>query len=241
MGRITVFCSPGKQAMHEFITITGHRKTLAEGVCQLWQECMTLLRNKQLIVFDCDGVLIDSHDANLNFFNSCLMQGGHPSLSEEDREKVVYMSTRQLMFELFPDQVEAERLFRISQETDYTPFLKDVHPLFDFKMVFDTLRKHFHLAMATNRGRSLDRLFKYFNLDTWFEFRISTVDAEPKPHPDMLLRCLDHFSIQNTRAIYLGDTVSDQIAAASAGIDYLWVGGDNTPGIKSVEDLLLYI
>ncbi len=202
---------------------------------------MTLLRHKQLIIFDCDGVLIDSHDANLNFFNSCLIQGGHPPLREHEREKVVYMSTRQLMFELFPDPVEADRLYRISQETDYTPFLKDVHPLFDFKKVFGSLKKNFHLAMATNRGKSLDRLFQYFNLDTWFEFRISTVDAEPKPHPEMLLKCIEFFGIQKTEAIYLGDTPSDEAAAFNAGIDYLWVGGDITPGIQSVEDLLQYI
>lgn len=202
---------------------------------------MTPLRDKQLIIFDCDGVLIDSHDANLNFFNTCLIQGGHPPLREEDRDKVVYMSTRQLMYELFPDPAEADRLFRISQETDYTPFLKDVHPLFDFNLVFDTLRKHYHLAMATNRGRSLDRLFQYFKLGAWFEFRISTVDAEPKPHPEMLLKCIDFFGIPRSGAVYLGDTTSDQAAAINAGIDYLWVGGDNTPGIKSVEDLLQFI
>jgi phosphoglycolate phosphatase len=202
---------------------------------------MTLLIQKKLIIFDCDGVLIDSHDANLHFFNNCLEQGGHPPLGEEDREKVVYMSTRQLMFELFPDQAEADRLYRISQETDYTPFLDDVHTLFDFPAVFGALRKKFHLAMATNRGKSLDKLFRYFSLDTWFEFRISTVDAEPKPHPEMLNKCMDFFGIQKTEAIYLGDTASDQAAAANAGIDYLWVGGSNTPRIQSVEELLHYL
>ncbi len=202
---------------------------------------MTYLRSKHLLIFDCDGVLIDSHDANLNFFNSCLRLGGYPPLGKEDREKVVYMSTRQLMFELFPDPVEAERLFRISQETDYTPFLPDVRPLFDFSTVFGALRKHFQLAMATNRGRSLDRLFRFFELDTWFEFRISTVDAEPKPHPEMLLKCLDYFGVKKNEALYLGDTDSDRAAALNAGIDYLWVGGVNTPGIRSVEDLLLHI
>lgn len=199
-----------------------------------------VLQNKKLIIFDCDGVLIDSHEANLHFFNSCLRQGGYPPLNDEDQEKVVYMSTRQLMYELFPDPAEAERLFRISQETDYSPFLNDVVTLFDFTTVFTTLRKHFHLAMATNRGRSLDKLFDYFKLQQWFEFRISTVDAEPKPHPEMLIKCIEFFGIQNTEAIYLGDTASDQAAAFNAGIDYLWVGGNNTPGISSVEELLRF-
>src|SRR4030042_5051281 len=88
---------------------------------------MTLLTDKRLIIFDCDGVLIDSREANIKFFNHCLKQGGYPPLRNESAEKVAYLSTRQLMFELIQDPAEAERLFRISQETDYTPFIKDIH------------------------------------------------------------------------------------------------------------------
>jgi phosphoglycolate phosphatase len=202
---------------------------------------MALLADKHLIIFDCDGVLIDSHVANTNFFNRCLEKGGYPPLQGDDIAKVVYMSTRQLMFEMFPDPGEAERMFRISQETDYTPFLDDVRPLFDFKTVFGALHAKYHLAMATNRGRSIDRLMRHFNLDEWFEFRISAACAEPKPHPEMLLKCIDYFSMSPTEAIYLGDSDTDRDAAHNAGIDYLWVGGNKYPGIKSVEELLRHV
>jgi len=57
----------------------------------------------------------------------------------------------------------------------------------------------------------------------------------------MLIKCIEFFGIQKTEAIYLGDTASDQAAAANAGMDYLWVGGDNAPGIQSVEDLLQFL
>jgi HAD superfamily hydrolase (TIGR01549 family) len=199
---------------------------------------VSLLHSKRLIIFDCDGVLINSFDANANFFNHCLEQGGYPPLGKEDREKVVYMSTRQLMYELIPDPSEADRLFRISQNTDYTPFLKDVHALFDFDAVLGKLHEHFNLAVATNRGRSLNRLFEYFRLERWFSFRISTVDAEPKPHPEMLLKCIEHFSVTKDQALYLGDSVSDRDASANAGIDYVWVGSSEEPHINSVKDLL---
>jgi phosphoglycolate phosphatase len=201
---------------------------------------MDFLTGKRLLIFDCDGVLIDANDANINFFNECLRRGGYPPLPAELHEKVVYQSTKQLMFEMFPDQAEAERMHRISQETDYTPFLDDVRPLFDYARVLGGLRKRFKLAVATNRGRSLDRLFSHFNLDTWFEYRVSVLEAEPKPHPDMLLKCVERFGVSKAEALYLGDSITDQGAAVSAGIDYLWVGRDEEPGIQSVADLLHY-
>lgn len=199
---------------------------------------ITRLAQKRLIIFDCDGVLIDSQDANINFFNRCLEQGGYPPLRSEDREKVVYMSTRQLIYELIRDPDEADRLFRISQETDYTPFINDVHPLFDFNSVLGALSKDFFLAIATNRGRSLERLVSHFDLERWFRFRISTVDAEPKPHPEMLLKCIGNFGVSKSEALYLGDSVSDKDAALNAGVDYLWVGGTEEPHIDSVKDLI---
>ncbi|HPG50437.1 MAG TPA: HAD hydrolase-like protein, partial [Spirochaetota bacterium] len=139
---------------------------------------MNFLTGKRLIIFDCDGVLIDANQANINFFNECLKRGGYPPLPEDLHEKVVYQSTKQLMFELFPDPAEAGRMHQISQETDYTPFLDDVRPLFDYGRVLGALRKRFSLAVATNRGRSLDRLFKHFSLDTWFEYRVSVLDTK---------------------------------------------------------------
>lgn len=199
---------------------------------------LSKLAEKRLLIFDCDGVLVDSHDANMNFFNSCLEQGGYPPLSPEDRKKVVYMSTRQLIYELIPDPGEADRLFRISQATDYTPFIPDVHPLFDFEKILGALSKTFYLAVATNRGRSLERLFSHFGLDRWFHFRISTIDAEPKPHPEMLLKCIDKFGVSKAETLYLGDSVSDRDAASNAGIDYLWVGVNQEPRISSVEELI---
>jgi phosphoglycolate phosphatase len=200
---------------------------------------MAILDNKKLLIFDCDGVLFDSHEANLAYFDRCMKEAHYPPVGEELREKVVYMSVRQLINEIISDQTEAERVFRVCQEIDYSIFIPKLVPLFDFDTVFSRLKRHYHLAVATNRGKSLEALFAHFNLDQYFSFRVSTLDATPKPEPDMLLKCLVHFNIQKSEAVFIGDSISDRDAAANAGIDYIWVRNrQEEPNISSVRDLI---
>jgi phosphoglycolate phosphatase len=194
------------------------------------------LKDKKLLIFDCDGVLFDSYRANIAFFNHCLAQAGHPPLAGDQLDRVAYLSTRQLAHELIPDHGEAERLFRISQETDYTPFIPNLAPLFDFEEVLGPITKTYRTAIASNRGKSLDRLVIHFGLARWFAYRVSTLDAEPKPRPDMLLKCLDHFGVEKDDAVYLGDSPADHEAAVRAGIDFLRVGG-GASDIDSVKNL----
>jgi phosphoglycolate phosphatase len=203
---------------------------------------MAILDNKKLLIFDCDGVLFDSHEANLAYFDRCMEEAHYPSVGKELREKVVYMSVRQLIDEIISDQTEAERVFRTCQEIDYSTFIPKLVPLFDFDMVLAQLKRHYHLAIATNRGKSLEALFTHFNLGRYFTFRVSTLEAMPKPDPDMLLKCLDRFRVKKSETVFLGDSISDRDAAANAGIDYIWVRNEQEePNISSVEELVQYI
>jgi len=57
----------------------------------------------------------------------------------------------------------------------------------------------------------------------------------------MLVKCVNHFGVKKSQAIYIGDTLSDYTAAINAGIDYVWVGNDKEePNIASVRDLLRF-
>ena len=58
---------------------------------------MAILDNKKLLIFDCDGVLFDSHEANLAYFDCCMKKAHYAAVGKELREKVVYMSVRQLI------------------------------------------------------------------------------------------------------------------------------------------------
>jgi phosphoglycolate phosphatase len=203
---------------------------------------MKLLKKKKLLIFDCDGVLFDSHEANIAYFNSCLKKAEYPPLEKELHHKVVYMSVRQLLNEIMSDPCEADRVFRISQEIDYGPFIPLLVPMFDLDGVLTRLKGQYVIAVATNRGKSLEALFAHFNLESYFSYRISVLEARPKPDPDMLLKCVDNFGVRKSEAVYIGDTMSDYDAATNAGIDYIWVGNPmEQPNISSVEDLLQHL
>ncbi len=64
-----------------------------------------------------------------------------------------------------------------------------------------------------------------FALDRWLTLTVGANDvARPKPHPDMLLRCLEHFHVPPTAAAYVGDSDTDQQAALAAGIPFIGFG-----------------
>lgn len=199
-----------------------------------------MLNGKKLLIFDCDGVLIDSHNANRAYFDYCLEMAGYPPLRGEERELVAYMSIEQLITTVFKDNTkEAHRVYEISKTLAYDPFLDLIELKFNFSEVLIPLRKKFFLAVASNRARSLVTLFKHFGLFNYFHYKISSLDAPAKPNPEMLFRCIDYFGVSREESLFLGDSISDYTAAQNAGISYIWVGDVvEEPRISSVRDLL---
>jgi HAD superfamily hydrolase (TIGR01549 family) len=198
----------------------------------------TMLSGKKLLIFDCDGVLFDSNRANIAYFERCLEIAGLPPIPEEEKDKVTFMSIRQLIDELIKDRSQAERLYSLSQGVDYEPFIGLLRPLFNFDDVFPALREKFYLAVASNRGGSLIKLFHHFNLFRFFHYKVSTLEAKSKPDPEMLEKCLRYFGTDAEHSVFIGDSESDRETAANAGVDFIWSGRRIRPYIESAVDLL---
>lgn len=64
-------------------------------------------------------------------------------------------------------------------------------------------------------------LFEH-GLEGWFDLVVTALDvAFPKPHPDQLIKIIDHFKIQPAHALFLGDSQLDEMAAESAGVPFI--------------------
>lgn len=180
----------------------------------------------RLVILDCDGVLFDSFEANVAFYDSILTELGHPPLDQVGRELCHRMSGPQLWAHLFAtDEAVHTRARAAAARADYAPFYALMRPVPALDATLARLARHCRLAMATNRGRTVEGVVRYFKLDRFLSTWLGILDVpRPKPAPDLLLANLDRADVPASAAVYVGDTSVDREAAVAAGIAYVGIG-----------------
>jgi HAD superfamily hydrolase (TIGR01509 family) len=174
------------------------------------------------IIFDCDGVLFDSRQANINFYNHLLNHFGLPKMTKE-RIDFIHMHTADgsIRF-LFEGTPYVEQALAYRSEMDYTPFLEDMVPEAGLEALLDKLKGRFKLAVATNRSDTIGAVLKRHGLEAYFQSVISSLDvAHPKPHPEALYKILDLFGIDADQAYYVGDSLVDAQTAQAANVPFI--------------------
>jgi phosphoglycolate phosphatase len=174
------------------------------------------------VIFDCDGVMFDSREANRAYYNAILERFGKPPLSESDLE-VVHMATAEESTDyLFRHDPRLSQAQEYRRELDYRRWLGLLRMEPHLEEVLATLKSRFRLAVATNRTTTMDMILTLFSLDKFFDFVVSAlIVSKPKPHPECLLKILDHFSIDSSQAIYVGDSVIDYEVCRVTGVTFV--------------------
>jgi phosphoglycolate phosphatase len=175
----------------------------------------------QVIIYDCDGVLIDSKESNRAFYNHILARFGLPPLSEEQLE-VIHVSTAQEALDyLFQGHPALEEAQDYQRAINNAPFLALLRLEPHIQEVLARLRPRYHTAIATNRGKSLPLVLQALGITECFDLTISAYDVtHPKPHPEGLGKILAHFGIRPEAALYIGDAALDKEVAAKAGVPF---------------------
>ena len=177
------------------------------------------LKHIEIVAFDCDGVLFDTEQANRFYYSQILQHFGRAAVTDEQFRFVHMHTVHESVAYLFPDekQLAAAHIFR--KTVDYRKYLSylTVEPY--LVPLLEKLRPQIKTAIATNRTDTMDRLLAEFELDGYFDLVVTSSDVKrPKPHPDVLLKILDHFDLVSHQVIYVGDSRLDELAAKAAGI-----------------------
>ncbi len=196
-----------------------------------------LCSNKELLIFDWDGTLIDSHDY---IIDSMLLAAQGVGLVEPSREQVsaiIGMSMVPAIQTLFPELDEQEVInFRAVYTQHYDNESRAQPKLFEG--VYKGLeRLHgwgYELAIATGKRRpGLQSGLEYTQTVHFFGELRTADDCLSKPSPEMVLSILESYQISAEQCLVFGDNVLDIQMAKAAGVDSIGLG----TGSSSLMDM----
>ncbi|MGA8181080.1 MAG: HAD family hydrolase [Desulfobacterales bacterium] len=180
------------------------------------------MKNIKVVAFDCDGVMFDTTNANMAYYNEILKHLGRPALTSEQFAYCHSHTADQSIAHLFDDDHSFKKAQRYRKNMSYIPFLKYMVLEPYLKPLLEMLRPIYKIAIATNRSDTMDQVLSEHQLEGYFDLVVSSMDVDrPKPYPDPLIKILEYFEINANNALYVGDSELDQMAAKAAGVPFV--------------------
>ncbi len=174
------------------------------------------------IIYDCDGVLIDSRESNEAYYNHILEHFGLPPLTEEHRHMIQFLTSGEVMGLIFADTGLLDDTLIYEKTLDNDRFIPLIYVEPNTREVLTHVRQKYRTAIATNRGKSLRPLLNYHGLTSMFDMVVSSYDvSHPKPDPECLNIILKHFRLMPEEALYIGDNEIDQVLCERAGMPFI--------------------
>jgi HAD superfamily hydrolase (TIGR01509 family) len=174
----------------------------------------------KLLIFDCDGVMFDSKNANRHFYNHMRTSFGHPVMDDDELEYVHMhhvMDSVNHIFRHWPE--ELERAHRFRKSLDYKNFIRYMTIEPDLVEFLEQITPGYKTAISTNRTTTMSTLLDIFALRKYFGLVVTAMDVEnAKPHPDAIHKILEHFSLTVAESIFIGDSMIDLQHANSVGM-----------------------
>lgn len=180
----------------------------------------TLFHGIDTVLFDVDGVLVDSRESNYAFFRALVNKAGYGSISESDMDRIHYLPLRKsLEIYLEVDEKEINRIIDMATDEDIQQHHLLQYPS-DLRSTLEELNSIYTLGLVTSRmGRAIEEVLRPSGISDFFDVKIGIEDAEmPKPHPAPLLVALERLQSSADRAVYIGDSMTDIDAAHAAGM-----------------------
>ena len=188
----------------------------------------------ELVIFDCDGVLIDSEPLANRLLAAHLTEIGLPTTPEQSFERYHGMSypagfarVEQELGRRLPAGFEAEHWRRLelllAEELEAVPF------------VHDALARIATPACVASNGRraTMQKTLAKTGLISRFDGRIFSADdvARPKPAPDLFLHAAERMGAEPARCAVIEDSPHGVAAGVAAGMTVFGFAAQTDAGV----------
>ena len=191
------------------------------------------------VIFDCDGVMIDSRESNNIFYNRVLDHFNLPHMTP-DQEKFCFMATAmQALLHIVPPHLHKQIGYVTSEVVNYH---RDIMPMLRLQPGFvdfiDYLRdKQVRMAVHTNRRlEGIQTVLDIFGLPSYFDPVVAADTAAPKPSPEGALRICATWQTPPETVLFVGDSEHDKETAQGAGVVFAAFNGGALRGQITATD-----
>jgi len=192
------------------------------------------------VIYDCDGVLFDSLEANRRLYNHIAQSIGRGTLSRDEigycHTHTVYESIHYLFQK--DSQLEEKAIEFLKEQVDLKDFIVYLKMEPHLLATLDALKeKGIKRAISTNRTTSMKYVMERYGLWSYFEKVVTALDVEhPKPHPESVEKILNEFSIEPSMTIFVGDSEVDRQTALSSGVKFVAYKTKDLPADRFIDD-----
>lgn len=174
------------------------------------------------IIFDMDGVIIDSEPLHQKLEMELLKELGGNMTKEE--HNALIGTTDYHMWSILKDKFNIEKSLEEIIDIKRKRFIENIHlvKLVDnFEQFIKTLHaKEYILGLASSNNRKIvDLVMDRFKLDRYFKVFISGNDViHGKPHPEIFLKAVKEMGIKPLDCLVIEDAKNGVVAAKAAGM-----------------------
>jgi HAD superfamily hydrolase (TIGR01509 family) len=197
--------------------------------------------NIRCVIYDCDGVLFDSIEANTRLYNDLCVRVGRAPLDEKEIKYVHTHTVYESIHFIFRQEEELEKrgLESLKQIDlrDYIVYLKMEPYLLQTLNLLKT--QGILRAINTNRTTSMKHVIERYHLGPFFEMVVTALDVRnPKPHPESVEKIIQKFSLKKEETVFVGDSEIDQQTAKSSGVRFIAYKNREIANDAFIEDNL---
>lgn len=199
------------------------------------------------VIYDCDGVMLDSIESNYVFYDRIMAHLGRPPLDRSDEKSRTVLHTysfTNVMEYFFCNDPQAEQAMAFARTIRYRDLVQYMRMEEGFRETLDRIKPHAALAICTNRANSMEMILDDFGLNGYFSCIMTAARVtNPKPHPEPLLKVLAHYGIEPREALFVGDAEVDRQSAVGAGVPFVAYKSNlpDAPRIGHHSEILAHI